>query len=105
MKKLLLLIKKLLLLVELIYVGEDGIQINIGLLLNILIIKTIRFFYRLIDLSDENVTELKLPEQINEESEQEATKEEAAVDTLEEMAQNATNGNIVSTTYFSLIIN
>ncbi len=45
---------------------------------------------------------MKLPEQIDEESEQEATKEEAAVDTVEEMAQNATNGNIVSKVSFSI---
>ncbi|UJR34309.1 hypothetical protein I4U23_021712 [Adineta vaga] len=47
--------------------------------------------HRLIDLSDENVTELKLPEQIAEHPEVEEQKEEAAIDTTERMAENVLN--------------
>ncbi|CAF0819823.1 unnamed protein product [Adineta steineri] len=52
--------------------------------------------HRLIDLSDENVTELKLPEQIAREAEEEAHKQEAAVETTEKMADNSNNTNINS---------
>lgn len=42
---------------------------------------------RLIDLSDENITELKLRDQLNDQPE----REEAAVNTTEQMAGNATD--------------
>ncbi len=52
--------------------------------------------YRLIDLSDENITELKLPGEIANQPEEEAKKEEAAVHTIEKMAENVNDGNTVS---------
>jgi len=55
----------------------------------------------LIDLSDENVTELKLPDEIANQPEQEAQNQEAAVDTTEKMAQNA--ANIVSALFLTFI--
>jgi hypothetical protein len=48
----------------------------------------VNLFYRLIDLSDENITELKLPDATPE--------DEAAVDTTERMAENAADQSIVS---------
>ena len=48
------------------------------------------------DLGDENVTELKLPEQLANQPEQESQKEEAAVDTTAEMAENTSNEISVS---------
>jgi hypothetical protein len=45
---------------------------------------------------------LKLASEIADQPEEEANKEEAAVDTIEKMSENATNGNAVSV--FSLII-
>jgi len=48
-----------------------------------------------VDLSDENITELKLPEQLINESKQESAKEEAAVDTTAKMAENTTDEKIV----------
>jgi len=56
--------------------------------------------YRLVDLSDENITELKLPEEIANQPEQETKKEEAAVHTIEKMAENVNDQNTVSTFYF-----
>ncbi|CAF4172153.1 unnamed protein product, partial [Adineta steineri] len=44
--------------------------------------------YRLVDLSDENVTELKLPEQLADQPKEESAKEEAAVETTTEMSKN-----------------
>ncbi len=55
----------------------------------------------MIDLSDENITELKLPDEIANQSEQEAQNQEAAVDTTEKMAQNA--ANIVSALFLPFI--
>ncbi len=55
----------------------------------------------MIDLSDENITELKLPDEIANQPEQEAQNQEAAVDTTEKMAQNA--ANIVSALFLPFI--
>lgn len=53
-------------------------------------------------MSEDNITELKLPEEIAKESEEETVKkEEAAVETTEQMAENATETKIVSQIIFS----
>ncbi|CAF1294151.1 unnamed protein product [Rotaria sordida] len=52
--------------------------------------------HRLVDLSNENITELKSAEELANQSDQESTKDEAAVDTSKKMAENNTNQNIVS---------
>ncbi len=59
--------------------------------------------YRIVDLGDENITELKLPSEIANQPEEEATKDEAAVDTIEKMAENSPNGNIVSAFSFTIL--
>jgi hypothetical protein len=46
---------------------------------------------------------LKLRSEIANQPEEEATKDEAAVDTIETMAENATNGNIVSAFSFTIL--
>ncbi|CAF4643120.1 unnamed protein product [Rotaria sp. Silwood1] len=51
--------------------------------------------HRLVDLSNENITELKSAEELANQSDQESTKEEAAVDTAKQMAKNNTNQGIV----------
>ena len=52
-------------------------------------------FNRLIDLSDENVTELKLTNELSAEPDQGDAKDEAATATTEGMAEKATNEKIV----------
>jgi len=52
--------------------------------------------YRLVDLGDENITELMSSDEIAALLEQKANTEEAAVDTIEKMAENATDKKIVS---------
>ncbi|UJR32480.1 hypothetical protein I4U23_019942 [Adineta vaga] len=52
--------------------------------------------YRLVDLSGENITELKPPEQLAEQPEEESQKDEAAVDTTGEMAENSSDNNLIS---------
>ncbi|CAF1532412.1 unnamed protein product, partial [Adineta ricciae] len=54
--------------------------------------------HRLIDLSDENITELKLPSEIAEQPEIEEKQQESAVDTTEKMAENAINTKIDDST-------
>ncbi|CAF1160764.1 unnamed protein product [Rotaria sp. Silwood1] len=51
--------------------------------------------HRLVDLSNENITELKSAEELANQSDQESTKEEAAVDTAKQMAKNNTNQGIM----------
>jgi hypothetical protein len=46
---------------------------------------------------------LKLPSEIANQPEEEATKDEAAVDTIEKMAENSPNGNIVSAFSFTIL--
>ena len=50
---------------------------------------------RLVDLSDENITELKLPEEIAKEPKEESHKEEAAIETADEMATNSNEHHLV----------
>ncbi|CAF0767503.1 unnamed protein product [Adineta ricciae] len=52
--------------------------------------------YRLVDLSDENITELKLPEEIAQKPEEESHKEEAAIETADEMATNSNEHHLLS---------
>jgi hypothetical protein len=49
---------------------------------------------RLVDLGDENITKLKLSDELDEEEEEQ--KDEAAVEITEKMAENVTGKNIVS---------
>jgi hypothetical protein len=49
---------------------------------------------RLVDLGDENITKLKLSDELDEEEEE--RKDEAAVEITEKMAENVTGKNIVS---------
>ncbi|CAF4509501.1 unnamed protein product [Rotaria sp. Silwood2] len=53
--------------------------------------------HRLVDLSNENITKLKSAEELANQSDQESNKEEAAVDTIKEMAENSTHQGIIST--------
>ncbi|CAF3358169.1 unnamed protein product, partial [Rotaria sp. Silwood2] len=50
--------------------------------------------HRLVDLSNENITKLKSAEELANQSDQESNKEEAAVDTIKEMAENSTHQGI-----------
>jgi hypothetical protein len=53
-----------------------------------------------VDLSDENITELKLSEQLTNENEYQAQKDEVAVGATAKMAENNTGEDIVRISYF-----
>ncbi|CAF3214829.1 unnamed protein product [Rotaria sp. Silwood2] len=57
--------------------------------------------HRLIDLGDENITELTRPKEKDDQSKEEVPKEEAAVATTEKMAEKSIVGNIASSTTIS----
>ncbi len=54
---------------------------------------------RLVDLGDENITELKLSEQLTKDCEQELEKKEAGVDTAAKMAENTTGESTLRVIY------
>ncbi|CAF4325543.1 unnamed protein product, partial [Rotaria sp. Silwood2] len=57
--------------------------------------------HKLIDLGDENITELHIPNEIDDQVEEETPREEAAVATTEKMAENSLAKNVASSTTIS----